>query len=207
MNTLNKEDYKEINSMYNKTYDSVATMTRVKVLRKLNLSVPVAVDYSYKNIAKRIIHYANPDMESEVRGKWLRMLVKRVKRFMNINSLEMTENLVKTIAMAKTDKIMHDSRILKGTAELQRGITCFFKGEFPEEDVMTWKDYLMNTIVAIFRFIDGRFGNRVLKPKYRVVWRFLTYGTIAILFFRLVICLFFEWWDGVVAWLNYVIWG
>lgn len=60
---------------------------------------------------------------------------------------------------------------------------------------------------TIFYAIDGRFGNRVLKPQYRRWWRVLTYGTLAFLFFRFVMCPFFEWWDGVVSFLNYVIWG
>lgn len=55
--------------------------------------------------------------------------------------------------------------------------------------------------------IDGRFGNKVLKPKYRVYWRLFTYGTLAILFIRFVMVPFFNWWDGVVRLLNYVIWG
>ena len=32
--------------------------------------------------------------------------------------------------------------------------------------------------------IDGRFGNKVLKPQYRVYWRLFTYGTLFILFFQ-----------------------
>lgn len=59
----------------------------------------------------------------------------------------------------------------------------------------------------VFHAIDGRFGNRVLKPQYRIWWRMLTYGTLAFLFFRFVMVPFFEWWDGVVGFLNYVIWG
>ena len=55
--------------------------------------------------------------------------------------------------------------------------------------------------------IDGRFGNRVLKPQYRRWWRLMTYGTLFILFVRFVMFPFFEWWDGVVDFLNYVIWG
>ena len=55
--------------------------------------------------------------------------------------------------------------------------------------------------------IDGRFGNKVLKSHYRIYWRLFTYGTLAILFIRFVMVPFFNWWDGVVRLLNYVIWG
>lgn len=59
----------------------------------------------------------------------------------------------------------------------------------------------------ILEFINGRFGKKVLKPQYRVWWRLFTYGTIIMLFIRFVMFPFFEWWDGVVRFLNYVIWG
>lgn len=55
--------------------------------------------------------------------------------------------------------------------------------------------------------IDGRFGNRVLKPKYRKWWRLFTYGTLVILFIRFVMFPILDWWSGVVDFLNYVIWG
>lgn len=59
----------------------------------------------------------------------------------------------------------------------------------------------------VLKAIDGRFGNKVLKPQYRVYCRLFTYGTLFILFFRFVMVPFFNWWDGVVRLLNYVIWG
>lgn len=59
----------------------------------------------------------------------------------------------------------------------------------------------------VLKAIDGHFGNKVLKPQYRVYWRLFTYGTLFILFFRFVMVPFFNCWDGVVRLLNYVIWG
>lgn len=59
----------------------------------------------------------------------------------------------------------------------------------------------------LLQVIDGRFGNRVLKQQYRKWWRLFTYGTIFTLFVRFIMFPFFEWWDGVVDFLNYVIWG
>lgn len=55
--------------------------------------------------------------------------------------------------------------------------------------------------------IDGRFGRRVLKEQYRGYWRLMTYGTLTILFIRFVMFPILEWWQGVVDFLNYVIWG
>lgn len=55
--------------------------------------------------------------------------------------------------------------------------------------------------------IDGRVGNRVLKPKYRKWWRLFTYGTLVILFIRFVMFPILDWWSGVVDFLNYVIGG
>ena len=59
----------------------------------------------------------------------------------------------------------------------------------------------------VLKAIDGRFGNKVLKPQYRVYWRLLTYGTLFILFFRFVMVPLLNCWDGVIGLLNYVIWG
>lgn len=55
--------------------------------------------------------------------------------------------------------------------------------------------------------IDGRFGKKVLKPRYRKIWQCITYGTLSWLFIRYVMFPFFDWWDGIVSFLNYVIWG
>lgn len=55
--------------------------------------------------------------------------------------------------------------------------------------------------------IDGRFGRRVLKEQYRVYWRLMTYGTLTVLFIRFVMFPILEWWQGVVDFLNYIIWG
>lgn len=60
---------------------------------------------------------------------------------------------------------------------------------------------------CILYAIDGRFGNKVLKPKYRKWWRLFTYGTLAILFIRFVMFPILDWWSGVVSFLNYVICG
>lgn len=55
--------------------------------------------------------------------------------------------------------------------------------------------------------LDGKFGRRVLKPKYRRIWRCLTWGSLAILFFVYILIPFFEFWDRVVSAINYIRWG
>ena len=55
--------------------------------------------------------------------------------------------------------------------------------------------------------LDGRFGNKVLKEQYRGYWRLMNYGTLAILFIRFVMFPILEWWQGVVDFINYIIWG
>lgn len=57
-----------------------------------------------------------------------------------------------------------------------------------------------------FQIIDGRFGNKVLKRKYRMGWRVFTYTALFICTMGLMFK-FFELWDVVVSFLNHVIWG
>ena len=62
-------------------------------------------------------------------------------------------------------------------------------------------------VVHLYRIMNGRFGKRRLKKPYVYVWRFLTWGTLVWVVFTYVFVPFFAWWDRVVAFLNYVIWG
>lgn len=62
-------------------------------------------------------------------------------------------------------------------------------------------------MIKVLHAIDGRFGRRVLNEQYRGYWRLMTYGTLTILFIRFVMFPILEWWQGVVDFLNYVIWG
>lgn len=55
--------------------------------------------------------------------------------------------------------------------------------------------------------LDGKFGGRVLKPKYRRIWRCITWGSLAVLFFIYILIPFFEFWDRVVSAINYIRWG
>lgn len=61
-------------------------------------------------------------------------------------------------------------------------------------------------IWTVFEFFWGRFGRKKLVKKYRVWWwRFWIAVFVFLILWGMV--LFLEWWDGVVRFLNYVIWG
>ena len=68
-------------------------------------------------------------------------------------------------------------------------------------------DFIMAALAIILNFLNGRFGRRVLINPYRVYWAFTMWGIAILLFFRFIAIPFFQWWDGVVALLNHVIWG
>lgn len=61
-------------------------------------------------------------------------------------------------------------------------------------------------IWTVFEFFWGRFGRKKLVKKCRVWWqRFWIAVFVFLILWGMV--LFLEWWDGVVRFLNYVIWG
>lgn len=62
-------------------------------------------------------------------------------------------------------------------------------------------------VAYLYHGMNGRFGKRRLKKPYVYVWCFLTRGTLVWGVFTYVFVPFFAWWDKVVAFLNYVIWG
>lgn len=66
---------------------------------------------------------------------------------------------------------------------------------------------VLDWFIKIIEVLDGKFGKRVLKPKYRRIWRCITWGSLAVLFFIYVLIPFFEFWDKVVRIINYVRWG
>lgn len=64
----------------------------------------------------------------------------------------------------------------------------------------------LDVIDTILWALDGKFGRRVLKPKYRRIWRCITWGSLAILFFIHILIPLFEFWDRVVDTINYIRW-
>lgn len=63
---------------------------------------------------------------------------------------------------------------------------------------------VISTIINFFFF--GRFGRKVLVQKYRVWWQRFWIAVFVLLFLWGLIK-FLIWWEGVVRFLDYVIWG
>ena len=61
-------------------------------------------------------------------------------------------------------------------------------------------------IWTVFEFFWGRFGRKKLVKKYRVWWQRF-WIVVFVFLFLWGMKIFLEWWDGVVQFLNYVIWG
>lgn len=72
---------------------------------------------------------------------------------------------------------------------------------------MKTKIIMKSFLTTLLQVINGRFGKRVLKPQPRAVWQFITYGTISLLMFRFILAPLFNWWEGIVHFANFVIWG
>ena len=60
---------------------------------------------------------------------------------------------------------------------------------------------------ATWNFFNGKFGRKVLKQPYRKWWKIFWLILNVWLFIKVVLFPLFGWWDGVVHFLNEVIWG
>lgn len=180
----------------------------VKAAKALGQSVPVYYDNSIENFTKRIIAYKGKEYgnvkETEVLGKWAKMLANRVSTFLNRNGLKPSETLAKELGThnAKEFKELHPE--YRYVNQLYRGIKAFRTKEFPREDTFIGK--LLKAILAVLGVIDGRFGRYVLKPQIRYWWRWVTYGTLVVLTFIYILIPIMEWWQAVVDYINYVRW-
>ena len=61
---------------------------------------------------------------------------------------------------------------------------------------------LIGFFMTVYFGMNGYFGKYKLNKPYIYVWRVITWTVFTVLVFA-----FFSWWDRVVAFLNYVIWG
>lgn len=181
-----------------------------KALQALGYSISTEYDKTSENFAKRIIAYIgtnNSDNinETELIGKWLKMLAKRVNTFLKENGLEPNEGLAISLATHTAKEFKELNPNYKAVGQLYRGIKAVINKEYPEED--TLKGKVINALITILYAIDGRFGKRALKPEYRTWWRVATYGTLIVIFFIYIFIPFMDWWQGVVDYINYVRWG
>ena len=72
--------------------------------------------------------------------------------------------------------------------------------------IENFKYNALEMIDTVLWALDGKFGRRVLKPKYRRIWRCITWGSLAVLFFIYILIPFFEFWDRLVDTINYIRW-
>lgn len=68
-------------------------------------------------------------------------------------------------------------------------------------------DFCAKYVMVVINFLNGKFGRYRLNQPYRKVWRVITWTTVVVLAWIYVICPFFNWWQGIVNYMNYVIWG
>ena len=68
-------------------------------------------------------------------------------------------------------------------------------------------DFCAKYVMVVINFLNGKFGRYRLNQPYRKVWRVITWTTVVVLAWIYVICPFFGWWQGIVNYMNYVIWG
>lgn len=66
---------------------------------------------------------------------------------------------------------------------------------------------LAATVVICYDFITVKLDNNPLKRPLKIVWCVLWWFVALYAFFMLICVPFFRWWDGVVLFLNHVIWG
>ena len=77
------------------------------------------------------------------------------------------------------------------------------------------KNFILDVVVEnvlaalyhLYRFLNGRFSKRVLRQPYRRVWQVVMWSLFIYLFTTKIMFPIIEWWNGVVRFLNYVIWG
>ena len=68
-------------------------------------------------------------------------------------------------------------------------------------------DFCAKYVMVVINFLNGKFGRYRLNQPYRRVWRVITWTTVVVLAWIYVICPFFDWWQGIVNYMNYVVWG
>lgn len=68
-------------------------------------------------------------------------------------------------------------------------------------------DFCAKYVMVVINFLNGKFGRYRLNQPYRKVWRVIAWTTVVVLAWIYVICPFFDWWQGIVNYMNYVIWG
>lgn len=161
----------------------------LKVRKNLGLSVPLSEDKSIENITRNI---AREVMATEGRDevvlnkKWLNFLARSVKKFLNGNDFTADEALVKLLGSGNAKEFYTKYPTAKYYKELYAAIRTWLTMPVPPARINVI-DFLLSIVVAVLQFIDGRFGKRVLKRKFRIYWRVVTYSLVVIFLWTFVI--------------------
>lgn len=69
-------------------------------------------------------------------------------------------------------------------------------------------DFLKYVVLEnVVNVLNGKFGNRVLKQPFRMIWRVLAWSLFVYAIFMLLLVPLLGAWRGVVEFLNDIIWG
>lgn len=198
-----------IEELSNKVDGQFAKDLNLKVRKSLGLSLPLSEDNSInnvtRNIAKEVLATKERD-EVVLDKKWLNFLARSVKKFLNGNGFTADETLVKLLGSGNAKEFYAKHPTAKYYEELYAAIQTWLTMPVPPTRINII-DFLLSIVVAVLQFIDGRFGKRVLKRKFRICWRVVTYSLVMIFLWTFVITPFFDAWGRVIDFMNYVIWG
>lgn len=198
-----------IEELSNKVEDKFAKELNLKVRRGLGLSLPLSEDNGVnnvtRNITKEVLATKKRD-EVVLDKKWLNFLARSVKKFLNGNGFTADEALVKLLGSGNAKEFYAKYPTAKYYEELYAAIQTWLKMPIPPARINVF-DLLFSIIVGALQFIDGRFGKRVLKRKFRIFWRFITYSLVMVFLWTFIITPLFDAWDEVVNFMNCVIWG
>lgn len=68
-------------------------------------------------------------------------------------------------------------------------------------------DSIVNYVMVVINFLNGKFGRYRLIQPYRRIWKIITWTTVMVIAWIYVVCPFFDCWQRIVNHVNYVIWG
>lgn len=186
--------------------NQLAKELNIKVRKSLGLSVPLSEDKSIKNVTKNIVREvmsSNKRDEVVLSKKWLNFLAHKVKKFLRGNGFTADETLIRLLGSGNAKEFYAKYPTAKYYEELYAAIQTWLTQPVPPTR-MSVVDLLFSIVVGALQFIDGRFGKIVLKPKFRLWWRIVTYSVIAILLWKFIVCPLFETWGRMVNCVNYV---
>lgn len=186
-----------------------AKKLNAKIRKHLGLSVHLQEDDSVENVTRCIMREVMATKgkdEVAIGERWTKCLACQVKKFLQGNSFTADESLVKLLGSGNAKEFYAQYPTAKYYDELHALIDTWWVSPMPPKRI-TVLEYIWGIVLMIFHAIDGRFGKKVLKPKYRIFWRLITYSMVICLGCKFILFPLFGWWDKVVNFMNCIIWG